>query len=122
MLRQKIAIKSARFHSAIGFYEEERILGNEFFVDLEVCYTVGSSDSDELDDTLNYEYLYGVLRDVMGKERKLLESAAQEILGKVKSEHQYVQSILVEIRKSHPPFGGDASIASVALEYNKNDN
>ncbi|HLR00907.1 MAG TPA: dihydroneopterin aldolase [Sphingobacterium sp.] len=119
MLIQKVAIEDARFHSPIGYYEEERKLGNEFLVDIQVSLKVDFTRSDELDDTLNYEELYKIVSNIMEKERKLLESAAQEILIVVKNNFDFADLIDVKIRKLNPPFGGDLANASVQLVYEK---
>lgn len=115
-ITQTIAIEQARFFSPIGYYEEERILGNEFFVDVHVSVKADFSGSDELKDTLNYEELYATISRVMRKERKLLESAAQEILKDLKRRFPYLEGVVVKITKTHPPFGADAAKASVMLK------
>lgn len=117
MIVQKIAIKEARFFSPIGFYEEERILGNDFEVNLEVSYPLSSGLSDELKDTLNYEQLYRSIQKAMIKERKLLESAAHEILQDLLKSFSFIEEIEVTIIKINPPFGGDLAKAEVALQY-----
>lgn len=119
MLIQKIAIEDARFHSPIGYYEEERELGNEFLVDVQVSRKVDFTSSDELDDTLNYEELYKIVSRIMGKERKLLESAAQEILILIKNNFGFADVIDVKILKLNPPFGAALANASVQLVYKK---
>lgn len=115
-ITQTIAIEQARFFSPIGYYEEERLLGNEFFVDVHVAVKVSSESSDELEDTLNYEELYVAISKVMRKERKLLESAAQEILGDLQMKFAHLEGVTVKITKTHPPFGADTAKASVKLK------
>lgn len=115
-ITQTVAIEQARFFSPIGYYEEERILGNEFFVDVHVAVKVDFNGSDELEDTLNYEELYAAISKVMRQERKLLESAAQEILEGLQMRFAHLEGVVVKITKMHPPFGADASRASVKLK------
>lgn len=118
-MTRTIAIEQARFFSPIGYYEEERLLGNEFFVDVKVVVEDASVYSDELEDTLNYEELYAVVSNVMNRERKLLESAAQEITETLRSKFTHLETISVKITKTNPPFGAATAKASVELVFTK---
>lgn len=121
MIEKKIKIGNARFFSPIGYYEEERILKGVFYVTLEVTYNSKSklSDADDLNTTLNYELLYNLVSQVMGKERKLLESAAQEILEGVQKLDRSIYETYVEIIKQYPPFYGSEAQTSVSLRQRK---
>lgn len=121
MIEKKIKIGNARFFSPIGYYEEERILKGVFYVTLEVSYISQDegADSDDLNNTLNYELLYDLVCQVMGKERKLLESAAQEILDGVQELDASVYETYVEIIKQHPPFYSSDAHTSVSLRQRK---
>lgn len=116
---QKVAITNARFFSPIGFYEEERILGNAFFVDVIVEFPFVKTDTETLDHTLNYEELYALSARIMSPERKLLESAAEELMQALLSDYPYISSAKVSIRKVNPPFGGDAATSEVAMRYER---
>jgi len=118
-IRQNVALKQVRFFSPIGFYKEERILGNEFFVDLSVGMVFNNPSPDELTNTVNYEGLFILLSEVMTKERKLLESAAHEVLERVKEEYSFVDEITIKICKTTPPFGVDSAFSEVSLYYTK---
>lgn len=115
--QQIVAIKNARFFAPIGYYEEEQILGNEFFVDTEVRFPFSKMDTEKLENTLNYEELYQLLVKVMTPKRKLLESAAEEILNELIEKYPQTSKAIVSIRKTNPPFGGDTSMSEVSLEY-----
>ncbi|MGO1243656.1 MAG: dihydroneopterin aldolase [Sphingobacterium sp.] len=119
VIRQKVSLKQVRFFSPIGFYKQERILGNEFFVDLVVGLDYRNSSPDELVNTVNYEGLYRILSLVMVKERRLLESAADEILELVREEYNFLDQIDITVRKMTPPFGVDSAYSEVSLHYAK---
>ncbi|CAM3613614.1 dihydroneopterin aldolase [Sphingobacterium prati] len=116
---QTVSLKEARFFAPIGYYEEEQILGNEFFVSIDVCFPFRNTETEELRNTLNYEELYQIAAKVMQPQRKLLESAAAEILEQIKAAVLHAEMIEVVIRKSNPPFGGDLSCSQVSLKYLK---
>lgn len=117
MILQKVALTDVRFFSPIGYYEEEQVLGNEFFLDLEISYPFENSDSEDLKNTVNYEELYQILLEVMAPKRKLLESAVEDILDLVLKKYKFVSMIHVSIRKINPPFGGDLANSKVSLHY-----
>jgi dihydroneopterin aldolase len=110
-------LEDVRFYSPIGFYEEEQVLGNEFYVSVSVSFPFQNPDSENLENTVNYEELYAILVEVMSPRRKLLESAAEDILNRIVEEYANVQQIEVAIRKINPPFGGDVAKSVVSLSY-----
>jgi len=114
---QEVALRNVRFFSPIGYYEEERILGNEFFVDVSVYFPFRNPDAEDLANTINYEELYQLLCTVMEKERKLLESAAEELLAGIQGRYSFLNEARVSIRKTTPPFGHDDVQTVVSLHY-----
>ncbi len=116
---QTVSLKEARFYAPIGYYEEEQVLGNEFFVSIDVCFPFLNLETEDLKNTLNYEELYQITASVMRPKRKLLESAASEILDQIRSRVSHAVTIEVVIRKSNPPFGGDLACSQVSLNYFK---
>ncbi|MDM1294644.1 dihydroneopterin aldolase [Sphingobacterium sp. N143] len=114
---QTVSLKEARFYAPIGYYDEEQIIGNEFFVSIDVCFPFHNMETEDLRNTLNYEELYQIAAQVMRPRRKLLESAAAEILDQIREKVSYAIVIEVVIRKSNPPFGGDLSSSQVSLKY-----
>lgn len=119
MITQKVALKDVRFYAPIGFYEEEQVLGNEFFVNLEVYFPFENSDSEDLKNTINYEELYHILTEVMRPKRKLLESALEDILDLVLKKYSFLSEVHLSIRKVNPPFGGDLATSEVALHFKR---
>lgn len=119
MIKQNVALREVRFFSPIGFYEEEQVVGNEFYVNIEVEFPFENSNSEDLDNTINYEELYKIVTEVMTPKRKLLESALEDILDKLLKNYPFVEYALVSIRKVNPPFGGDLAHSEVKLIYTK---
>lgn len=116
-ITQEVSLVDVRFFSPIGYYEEEQILGNEFFVDVLVRFPFDNDDAEDLRNTVNYEELYTILDEVMRPRRKLLESAAQDILTRVQAKYAFAEAISVTVRKTTPPFGVDHMKSIVSLHY-----
>jgi len=118
--KQKIALTNVRFFAYHGYYPEEQLLGNEFFLDV-VCfmhdYIAGKDDN--LINTVNYEALYGIAKEEMAKPKKLLETVVENIVTCVKTQFNGVDEIEVTLRKNNPPFGSDQATAEVSLYWKK---
>lgn len=119
MITQKVSLREVRFYSPIGFYEEEQLVGNEFYVNVDVYFPFENSDAEDLKNTINYEVLYQILLEVMSPKRKLLESALEDMLDLILKKFNFVQKVHVAIRKVNPPFGGDLANSEVSLLFEK---
>lgn len=114
---QTVFLEDVRVFAPIGFYEEEQLLGNEFLVNVSVQFDAAIDDHENLDKTVNYEILYQIIHQVMKPKRKLLESAAHEILKAIHDHFAFANAIDVSIKKLNPPFGGDFAHSKVAVQY-----
>src|SRR5690606_30562033 len=108
-----------RFFSPIGYYDEEQVVGNEFLLSVEVYFPFQNENAEELENTVNYEELYHILVEIMTPRRKLLESAAEDILDKILQQYSHLTKATVSIRKVNPAFGGDLANSEVALYYER---
>ncbi|SKB63693.1 dihydroneopterin aldolase [Sphingobacterium nematocida] len=119
MITQKVSLREVRFYSPIGFYEEEQVVGNEFYVNVDVYFPFQNSDAEDLRNTINYEELYQVVLEVMSPKRKLLESALEDMLDLIMKKFNFAQKVYVAIKKINPPFGGDLANSEVSLLFEK---
>lgn len=119
--RQKIALRNARFYAYHGYYKEEQLIGNEFFLDV-ICFVKNPilEAGDHLANTLNYEELYRIAKEEMAEPKKLLETVIENIVNTIKTTFNEVNDIEVTLRKSNPPFGGDTATAEVSLYWQRN--
>ena len=113
----RIALEGMVFYGYHGVHPVERRLGQRFVVDLEVERELRTAGlSDDLEDTTSYSDVYDVVREVVeGRSRRLLESVAETIAGRVLEEFE-VASVRVTVRKPKAPMaGGIFSHASVEV-------
>jgi dihydroneopterin aldolase len=103
----RIVLEGMRFYGFHGVNPEERVLGQEYLVDLAVEMDLKQAGvSDRLEDTISYAHIYRAVRDVMeGEPRNLLEAAAQSIVDRVFADFP-VDSVSVRVKKPHPPIRG----------------
>ena len=111
-----IQIEGMEFYSFHGHYQEERIVGNKFLVDLtiETEMTI-PADSDNLKDAVNYQHAYQIIKQEMEKKSHLLEHIAGRILNALYSEMQGIKKATVKVSKLNPPMGGKITSVSVVM-------
>lgn len=90
-----------------GCFEQERIIGNKFLVQFSGKYDITkASESDNLDDAVNYQLVYNVIKEEMDIPSKLLEHVAGRILNRIQKEFPAIVSATISISKLNPPIGG----------------
>ena len=112
----RIYLKNVRFHAYHGVLQQERIVGNDYVVNLVVDYDFTSAmKTDELSATINYAELYEIIKEEMAIPSKLLEHVVGRIGKRVFSEYSAIRQIQLAITKENPPFGADCDGAGVEV-------
>ncbi len=107
-MKTSIKLERLRFYAYHGVMEQERRVGNDYEVSVEVEYPFECAlESDNLDDTLNYAALYAVIEREMSVSSKLLEHVAGRIICAIKKEFPVAVAGEISISKLHPPFKCD---------------
>ncbi len=115
----RISLENVRFRANHGLYEEERILGNDFILDIWIntdiknATVVTEHQVDKVDKTVNYEIVYEICRIEMSKPQKLLETVVEEIIYRLKIHFKNMQMVQVRLRKMNPPLGGQVEFAAI---------
>lgn len=108
-----------------GVMSQERSIGNEFSVSLQVNYplTYPAGDAslaeypDELAGTISYADLYTIVKEEMDKPRNLLETVAAAIASRITAQYSQIDSGNISITKLTPPIAGFTGSATVTLEF-----
>lgn len=107
-----------QFHAYHGCLDFEKRDGNTFLVSVKMkldTYLAGITDN--LEDTLNYQEVYDVVKREMEIPSNLIEHAAQRILDALAREFSQIQSVYVKLTKLNPPLGGDVEGVSIELSF-----
>ena len=113
-----IRIEQMEFYSFHGCFEEERIVGNRFIVDLEMETDMSHAcETDQIADTLNYQTAYDLIKEAMKTNSYLLEHIACRILDSLFSKFPELEKASVKVSKMNPPMGG--KIKSVSVEISR---
>ncbi len=111
-----IAIEGMEFYAYHGCFEEEKIIGTGFMVDLYFkADTTEAEKTDNLRKTVNYLKVYQVIKIEMEISSNLLEHISRRILLAVQQEFFQVEWAKVKIQKLNPPLGGKIKSVSVTL-------
>lgn len=104
------------FFAYHGCFHEEQIIGTTFIVDLELDMNTSKAEqSDHLEDTINYQTVYGLVHHEMEQKSQLLENVAFRILDSVKSTFPEISTARVKISKMNPPLGGKVKQVTCVL-------
>lgn len=111
-----IEIEGMKFYAFHGHFESEQIVGNEFSVDLKMETDSNiAAISDNLDDALNYQTAYEIVKREMTQPSKLLENVANRVLNSLYEHFATIKKATIKISKMNPPMGGEIEKVSVTL-------
>ena len=100
-----------------GYLEEERRLGQRFLVDLWVDVQGEATDTDRIEDTVDYRRLATLVREVFaGPERLLLEGLAGAIADGILERFPAVQRARARVRKPDVVLDPPVDYAAVVVE------
>ena len=113
-----IRLHNAVFYAYHGVMSDEQNLGGKFEVDVELhCDLSGAKEKDNLLQTVNYEKVYGVMKQtVIGKKFFLIEALAQSIAAGILKEFPEVQKTTIRIRKPGAAVQGIIDHVEVEIE------
>ncbi len=112
----RIAINGMRFYSHHGCFEQERVIGTHFRVDLSLLTdTLRAEVSDNISDTVNYLEVYQCVKREMEQPSNLLEHVARRVGESILREFVAVEEITVTVHKLNPPLGGQMESVSVEV-------
>ena len=111
-----IEIEGMHFYAYHGHFETEQIVGNDFIVDLQINADCNKAAlSDDLNDALNYQAVYTLVKNAMAIKSRLLENVAKRILDALFAEFLNLENAKVKVSKMNPPMGGQIEKVSVTL-------
>ncbi len=118
-----IQLRGLRFHAYHGVAAQERLVGNDYVVDLRLHVNVDKAmRSDNVDDTVNYAEVFQAVREQMAHPSDLVEHVAGRIAQAVLDRWPQVADVTVSVTKLNPPMGADCQGAGVELHVSQTKN
>ncbi|WP_374664215.1 dihydroneopterin aldolase [Acinetobacter sp.] len=116
-----IIIEGLKVDTVVGCFNWERQIIQPLMLDLTIQTSLEqASNSDELEDTLNYAEICEIsARVIQEAQPKLIEHAAKLVLNALFTTFPAVESIMISIRK--PAIIPQANSVGIRLERHRND-
>jgi dihydroneopterin aldolase len=113
----KIELKRIEFKAYHGIYQEEKINGNTFFVDITVKLPSETTiNSDAIFETIDYEVLAKIAAKRMEKPTNLIETVATSIADDILAHFPALKSVKISVSKANPPIGYSCQEAKVTIQ------
>ncbi len=112
-----IELEDMQFHARHGHFEEEQVVGNTFLVNVFIktdCRR--AADSDNLEDALDYQKVYRLVKKEMEQPSHLLEHVVNRIMDTLTLTFPEIITLRVKLSKMNPPLGGQTDRVSVTME------
>ena len=94
-------LKISAFH---GVFPQERLIGNEFVVSVEILYPISNAAvNDDINGTVNYADVVEIIRDEMSRPSQLLENVAWRIARSLRANWPDIVEGTVTVAKPTPP-------------------
>ncbi|PJA08153.1 MAG: dihydroneopterin aldolase [Flavobacteriales bacterium CG_4_10_14_0_2_um_filter_32_8] len=114
----KIYVEGIKIYAYHGCFKEEALIGTNFVVDVELDVDLEKPAlSDNIQDTVNYQAVFGVIKYQMAIPSHLLEHVSQRIVDALFLEFPTIKKIKLKVAKLNVPLGGH--IDSVAVQIKR---
>lgn len=113
-----ITLDHIKFHAHHGVLEQERRVGNDFEVTLQLQYPFhNATESDDLADTVNYAEVYDIVAAEMAVPSRLLEHVAGRIVRSLRTRFPLIEGGTVTVAKLTPPFKCEMAAVAVTIKF-----
>lgn len=112
-----ISLDQLQLHAHHGVLEQERRVGGDFTVSVEMDVTGAEAAvaDDRLEATVNYAEAYAAIRDVMRTPSRLIEHVAGRIAQRLLHDFPQIACVRVKVVKLNPPMGALCAGAGVTV-------
>ncbi len=111
-----IEIEGMEFYAFHGHFKQEQVVGNKFLVNISLetnCTKAGITDN--LNDALDYQKVYNLIKKEMDQKSFLLENICTRILDRLYQEFSIIEKATIKVSKINPPMGGQIKKVSVTM-------
>ena len=116
----RISLNKLLFVGYHGLYPEEKKLGNNYSVEIDIDFTPKEGVIDQLDQTIDYVHVYAIVKKWMEIPTPLLETLVGKIADDILSSQALANKVFVKITKLHLPIPSFEGNVSVKIEKSRN--
>lgn len=119
----KILMSNLGFYGYHGVLKEEAILGQKFFIDVELYLdTKEAGQTDDMNKSVSYADVYETVKDITENKRfNLLEALAENIAEEVLNKFDLLKGIMVRVKKPEAPVPGIYDYFGVEIKRVKDE-
>jgi len=110
-----IHLQQLEFFAYHGLYEQEKLNGNNFIVDVDVETTIEEKIT-SVGQTIDYVTLYEIISKRMAVATPLLETLAQEMVEELLAADSRIRSISLSVKKLTPPIANFKGTVGVQIK------
>jgi dihydroneopterin aldolase len=111
-----IELQNIRLHAFHGIYPGEQKTGSPYDVSVKVVYKESSAQFDNLENTINYVAVFGIIKERMRIPLPLLEQVAMGIIDEIKLRWPFTVEIMVSVYKLEPPIENFQGKVGVSID------
>jgi dihydroneopterin aldolase len=115
----RISLNKLLFVGYHGLYPEEKKLGNNYSVEIDIDFTPKQGVIDQLDQTIDYVHVYAIVKKWMEIPTPLLETLVGKIADDILSSQILANKVFVKITKLHLPISSFEGNVSVKIEKSR---
>ena len=115
----RISLNKLLFVGYHGLYPEEKKLGNNYAVEIDIDFTPKQGVIDQLDQTIDYVHVYAIVKKWMEIPTPLLETLLGKIADDILSSQALANKVFVKITKLHLPIPSFEGNVSVKIEKSR---
>jgi dihydroneopterin aldolase len=116
----RISLNKLLFVGYHGLYPEEKKLGNNYSVEIDIDFNPKQAIIDQLDQTIDYVHVYAIVKKWMEIPTALLETLVGKIADDILSSQPLANTVFVKITKLHLPISSFEGYVSVKIEKSRN--
>lgn len=115
-MTSKIILENLKIYAFHGVLPEEKIIGTTFILNVEVHADLWkATETDDLQDTINYAAINDILHTEMAIPSQLLEHVIGRIFKKLQVSFPQITFIKIKLTKTNPPMRGEMDGVSVEM-------
>ena len=115
--KSRILIEDLKIFAKHGVLQEENVVGTYYLVNLEIEANIWkASQTDALEDTINYAKINEIIHQEMAIPSKLLEHVIGRIFSKLEQNFPQITAMKIKLTKVNPPMKGEMKGVSIEME------
>ncbi|NAW50842.1 dihydroneopterin aldolase [Elizabethkingia argentiflava] len=116
-MNSKIILEDIKIYAYHGVLPEERVLGTFYLVSAEIQADLWeASESDRLEDTINYAEVNAIIHQEMKIPSQLLEHVLGRMIRSIAEKFTQISFIKIRLTKLQPPMMGEMKGVSLEME------